>query len=170
MKKTIIYAVVLVVVSLVAGAVGGMAVQKYAFLKKRHAFMRQLRDRKFDMGKFRDAGRNQILKRLSEQLNLTEEQKAKVKVTLEGARDQVNAVSADVMKKVIAIREDTNTQIKAVLTPEQKVKFEKLSEELKNKFGGKRGPHKKGYGGPGLGGPEEGPGPHEGTPDLDAFN
>jgi periplasmic protein CpxP/Spy len=74
------------------------------------------------------------LDQLAQQLNLTNDQKAKVKPILE-ARDQkmrdlrgdTTMSQEDRRIKMQAIRQDVTTQLKAVLTPEQFDKWQKSS-------------------------------------------
>ena len=74
------------------------------------------------------------LDQLAQQLNLTDDQKAKVKPILE-ARDQkmrdlrgdTGLTPEDRRAKMKALRDDMVTQMKAVLTPEQFDKWQKMS-------------------------------------------
>ena len=74
------------------------------------------------------------LDQLAQQLNLTDDQKAKVKPILE-ARDQkmrdlrgdTSLTPEDRRAKMKALRDDMVTQMKAVLTPEQFDKWQKMS-------------------------------------------
>jgi Spy/CpxP family protein refolding chaperone len=73
------------------------------------------------------------LDQLAQQLNLTDDQKAKVKPILE-ARDQkmhdlrgdTSLTPEDRRAKMKALRDDIITQMKAVLTPEQFEKWQKM--------------------------------------------
>ena len=73
------------------------------------------------------------LDQLAQQLNLTDDQKAKVKPILE-ARDQkmrelrgdTSLTREDRSAKMKALRDDMTTQMKAVLTPEQFDKWQKM--------------------------------------------
>lgn len=87
-----------------------------------------------------------------EQLNLTTEQKAKIKEIRESAKQQMDAVftaeqkdqlrtareqrqrpnlnlTEDQKAQLQAIRQDTESQIEAVLTPEQKQKLQELRQQ-----------------------------------------
>ncbi len=71
------------------------------------------------------------LEQLTQQLSLTDEQKPKVKAILE-SRDKKMADVRDLAPedrrpKMQSIREETTAQLKAVLTPEQFDKFQKMS-------------------------------------------
>jgi Spy/CpxP family protein refolding chaperone len=72
--------------------------------------------------------------RMAEQLNLTADQKPKVQAVLDGQRQKVRDLRGDASltpedrrTKMKAIHEDTTTQMKAILTPEQFDKWQKMS-------------------------------------------
>ena len=76
------------------------------------------------------------LQMLSEKLNLTADQKAKLKPILEDQAQQMKAVRDDTSltqeqktAKKKAIHETTNEQINAVLTSEQQEKFKEMKHE-----------------------------------------
>lgn len=76
------------------------------------------------------------LQMLSEKLNLTEDQKAKLKPILLDQAQQMKAVRDDTSltpeqkaAKKKAIHETTHDQINAVLTPEQQEKFKEMKQE-----------------------------------------
>jgi protein CpxP len=99
--------------------------------------------------------RGPTLDQLAQQLNLTDDQKAKVKPILE-ARDKkiadlrgdTSLSQEDRRTKMQSIREETTAQMKAVLTPEQFDKYQKMTQ---------RGPRP---GGPRPGGEEKAGGPN----------
>jgi Spy/CpxP family protein refolding chaperone len=76
------------------------------------------------------------LQMLSEKLNLTEDQKAKLKPIFQDQAQQLKAVHDDSSltpeqktAKKKAIHEATHDQINAVLTPEQQEKFKEMKKE-----------------------------------------
>lgn len=76
------------------------------------------------------------LQMLSEKLNLTEDQKAKLKPVFEDQAQQLKAVHEDAAltpeqkaAKKKAIHEKMHDQINAVLTPEQQEKFKEMKKE-----------------------------------------
>ena len=76
------------------------------------------------------------LQMLSEKLNLTEDQRAKLKPILQDQARQMKAVRDDPSltpeqkaAKKKAIHETTHDQINAVLTPEQQEKFKEMKRE-----------------------------------------
>ena len=75
---------------------------------------------------------------LSKELNLTDEQKTKVKPILEDEGKQVKAAREDTSlsqeqkhDKMKQIHETTNSQINDILTPDQQKKFSELKEQQK---------------------------------------
>jgi periplasmic protein CpxP/Spy len=72
---------------------------------------------------------------IAKQLNLTDDQKPKVEAILKGAmekgrtlREDTSLTSEEKKDKAKEIREETATQLKAVLTPEQFAKWQELSK------------------------------------------
>ena len=80
------------------------------------------------------------LQMLSEKLNLTGDQKAKLKPILEGQAQQLRALRNDpsvtreerIVKKK-AIHEETHDQINSVLTPDQQDKFRQMEQDATEK-------------------------------------
>ena len=76
------------------------------------------------------------LQMLSEKLNLTEDQKAKLRPILQEQEQQLKAVHDDTslsqeqkIAKKKAVHESFHEQINAVLTPEQQAKFKEMKHE-----------------------------------------
>ena len=90
---------------------------------------------------------DQHLQMLSEKLNLTDDQKAKVKPILQDQMQQMKAVREDSSlseeqkrAKMKSIHESLHNQINAVLTPEQQAKFKQMVQEhMDNHKGMKEG-------------------------------
>jgi periplasmic protein CpxP/Spy len=85
----------------------------------------------------------QHLQMLSDKLNLTDDQKAKLKPILEDQMQQMKAVRDDTSlsqdqkrAKVKSIHESFHEQINAVLTPEQQAKFKQMRQEQMEKHKG----------------------------------
>ncbi len=83
----------------------------------------------------------QRLDHMSRQLNLTDEQKAKLKPVLEDEMKQMQAVRQDSSlsrdqrrEKMMQIHQSTKPQIEAVLTPEQKDKLNRMHEERQQRW------------------------------------
>jgi protein CpxP len=88
--------------------------------------------------------RHDRLEWLSKELNLSDEQKEKLKPILQDEGKQMRAVHEDSSltpdqkrDKVKQIRQTFRPQIQAVLTPEQQEKFKNLREEAREKRQGK---------------------------------
>jgi Spy/CpxP family protein refolding chaperone len=80
------------------------------------------------------------LQELAKKLNLTDDQKQKLRPILQDEAKQMQAVRADTsmtkqqkMEKAKDINESFKPQISAVLTPEQQKKWEEMKEEWKEK-------------------------------------
>lgn len=76
--------------------------------------------------------------RLFKELNLTDDQKEKIKPIMKDRRDKMQALKEDSSitqdqkkEKAKEIMHSTNEQIKAILTPDQQKKFEQLMADMK---------------------------------------
>ncbi len=86
---------------------------------------------------------DQHLQMLSEKLNLSDDQKAKLKPILQDQMQQMKAVREDSSlsqeqqrAKMKSIHESLHDQINAVLTPEQQAKFKQMRQEQMQKHKG----------------------------------
>ena len=80
------------------------------------------------------------LKMLTEKLNLTEEQQAKLKPILEDESQQMKALHddtslapADKQAKMKELRDSSTDKINAVLTPDQQAKWKQMKQEMMEK-------------------------------------
>ncbi len=87
------------------------------------------------------------LDNLAKELNLTDEQKGKIRPILEEEHKQMQALRDDTSlsredrrTKMMAIRDKSNTDIKAVLNPDQQKKYEEMMEKMRGRRGGPRPP------------------------------
>lgn len=71
-----------------------------------------------------------MMKGMTRHLDLTEEQQTQVQKIFDSKQEKREAIHSQ-MK---ALRDETNTEIKAVLTPEQLKKFEEMQAKRKQKY------------------------------------
>ena len=71
-----------------------------------------------------DGARGHGLQRLTEGLNLTPDQQAKVQPMINQAQPQIAAIHREAMQKMKAVVENTASQIRPLLTPEQQKKLD----------------------------------------------
>jgi Spy/CpxP family protein refolding chaperone len=99
-----------------------------------------------DGGKDRPGGRggrhHMSLDTMTEQLNLTPEQKAKVQPILDQVKPQLETIHREAMEKSKAVMENAMNQIRPVLTPEQQKKLEEAQNDRRGKRG-ERGGHNR---------------------------
>jgi Spy/CpxP family protein refolding chaperone len=104
-------------------------------------------------------GPGQFVDRLATELNLTADQKTKVKAIFEAQQKQVQAVMADKslsqdqrMAKLRPMFEGTQAKIRKLLTPAQQKKWDDFQARMRQRMRERGGP-----GGPGGGPPPPGP-------------
>ena len=68
------------------------------------------------------------LEHMTESLNLTPDQKAKVQPILDQAKPQIVAIHQDAMQKTKAVMDSAMSQIRPLLTPEQQKKADDLQK------------------------------------------
>ncbi len=72
--------------------------------------------------------RGNPLEHLSNKLDLTADQKAKVQPIIDQARPQIEAIHKEAMEKMRSVMENAGTQIRPLLTPEQQQKFDAMKQ------------------------------------------
>jgi Spy/CpxP family protein refolding chaperone len=93
----------------------------------------------------RGGGPEQRLEMMQKELNLTPDQTAKVKTILEDGRKQMmdlrqsSASQEDRRSKMMSLRQTEIASIKAVLTDDQKPKFEAMETRMREQMRGGRG-------------------------------
>ncbi|HEY2712664.1 MAG TPA: hypothetical protein VGI60_09130 [Chthoniobacterales bacterium] len=92
-------------------------------------------DRPGGRGGMRHAG----LERLTEDLNLTPDQKTKVQPIIDQAQPQLESIRREAMEKTKTVMDNTMSQIRPLLTAEQQKKL----DEMKNDRQGFRGGHRR---------------------------
>jgi Spy/CpxP family protein refolding chaperone len=68
------------------------------------------------------------LEHLSKELDLTDEQKAKVQPIIDQTKPQIQAIHQEAMEKMRALLENTGAQIRPFLTPQQQQKFDAMKQ------------------------------------------
>lgn len=74
--------------------------------------------------------RAQKVQRLTEELNLTPEQQKQLEVIMAGVQAQYKAIHQSTEPQINEARQKGREQIRAILTPEQKPKFEEFLKRL----------------------------------------
>ncbi|HEY3662328.1 MAG TPA: hypothetical protein VGL24_04170 [Chthoniobacterales bacterium] len=91
------------------------------------------------------------LERMTEQLNLTPEQKAKVQPIVDQATPQIESIRRDAMEKTKTVVDNAMSQIRPMLTPEQQKKLDEAQTERRGGREGHGGRHgHRGQGGQGA--------------------
>lgn len=80
------------------------------------------------------------IEQLSERLNLTTDQKTKVKEIFSDTREQLRALRRESEPRVMEIRRQADERMQQVLTPEQWQQFQKEQAEMRERRGGRGGP------------------------------
>jgi hypothetical protein len=86
-------------------------------------------------GAGRGHGRAFGLRHITEQLNLTSDQEAKVQPILDAAKPQIAAIHQEAMQKAKGVMDNTLSQIKPMLTADQQKKLDaiqKAHQEMMN--------------------------------------
>jgi Spy/CpxP family protein refolding chaperone len=68
------------------------------------------------------------LEHLSKDLDLSDDQKAKVQPIIDQAKPQIAAIHKEAMEKMHALLENAGTQIRPLLTPQQQQKFDAMKK------------------------------------------
>lgn len=82
---------------------------------------------------------SRMLKGLTRQLDLTEEQQIQVKDIIEAKRSKMEAIQ----EQMQALKQETDTEIKAILTEEQVKEFETMQAKRQEKHDKMRERHEK---------------------------
>jgi protein CpxP len=68
------------------------------------------------------------LEHLTKELDLTPDQQAKVSPIVDQAKPQMQAIHQEAMERMRAVMENTTSQIRPLLTPEQQTKFDAIKK------------------------------------------
>ena len=74
-----------------------------------------------------------MLERFDSKLKLTPEQRSQVAEILDGKRQKIDTLRAEIQPKFEAIRTSTSAEIRGLLTPEQQKKFDAMQVEWQAK-------------------------------------
>jgi Spy/CpxP family protein refolding chaperone len=80
------------------------------------------------------------IERLIEGLNLTPDQQAKVQPIINQAQPQIAAIHREAMQKMKAVVENTASQIRPLLTPEQQKKLDDNQKAPRGRMNAPNGP------------------------------
>jgi Spy/CpxP family protein refolding chaperone len=141
MNKNVVYVAIFGVLCALAGVLVGATVAKrmlppppglerMKFTEKAERFMGYRGHAPGEKRQGRDP-----LEEITKRLNLSEEQKAKVKTILESMRQETDNVRKNVRTAIGEIKKKTDSQIMEILTDEQKEKFKAFLKEIETKFG-----------------------------------
>ncbi len=130
MKKSVVYIVVFMALSVGAGVVLGMGIGRRTGYARHLMFLER-----FGKQAPREESKQHALSVLSRSLGLSKDQTEKVENILDSSREKVETVKKETFKEMETIKENINTEIKAVLTSDQQVKFDQLMAERKQREG-----------------------------------
>jgi Spy/CpxP family protein refolding chaperone len=75
-------------------------------------------------------GHERMLHRFSNELDLTEEQKEKMKFILDESREKMEDVRRQAEENMRPVLKESKTRIREVLTPEQQEQYDKISKRM----------------------------------------
>jgi Spy/CpxP family protein refolding chaperone len=81
------------------------------------------------------------LEKVTEDLDLTAEQKAKVQPILDQTKPQIEAIHQEAMEKMKTLLESTGAQIRPLLTPQQQQKFDAMKKAHEDMHKAKKAMH-----------------------------
>ena len=127
--KTIVIAAVVLVITFISGAAAGMLLAHLGFMRRGPRMHPPRMVPKM------------MVHRLSRSLDLTPEQRTKVEAIVKRHHERIYRMTQSVHPQVRAEIEAANREIEALLTPEQRKKFQKLRLRLGHHEGrSRRGP------------------------------
>jgi Spy/CpxP family protein refolding chaperone len=87
-----------------------------------------------------DGGRGHGAERLTEGLNLTPDQKAKIEPIIDQAQPQIAEIHREAMQKMKAVMASIASQIRPLLTPEQQKKLDENQHARRGRTNARKGP------------------------------
>ena len=101
--------------------------------------------------------RHNSLERMTENLNLTPEQKTKIQPIIDQAKPQIENIRREAMQKTKAVMDNLRAQVRPMLTPDQQKKLEDAQNDRRGGRDGRKG-GKRGQGGQGGQADQDDPG------------
>lgn len=86
-------------------------------------------------------GHQMSLERMSEQLNLTPQQKTQVQPIIDQAKPQIESIHRDAMQKTKVVMDNAMSQIRPLLTPEQQKTLDDAQKDRRKGHEGHGGRH-----------------------------
>ena len=80
------------------------------------------------------------LEQLTDGLNLTPDQQAKVQPLIDQAKPQISDIRRQAMEKIKSVITSTASQIRPLLTPEQQKKFDENQNARRGRMNARKGP------------------------------
>ena len=87
-----------------------------------------------------DGGRGHGVERLTEGLNLTPDQKAKIEPIIDQAQPQIAEIHREAMQKIKTVMASIASQIRPLLTPEQQKKLDENQHARRGRMNARKGP------------------------------
>jgi Spy/CpxP family protein refolding chaperone len=84
--------------------------------------------------------RGHRLEQLTDGLNLTPDQQAKVQPLIDQAKPQIAAIHREATQKIKSVITSTASQIRSLLTPEQQKKLDENQNARRGRMNGRKGP------------------------------
>lgn len=88
----------------------------------------------------RGGSRGHRLEQLTEGLNLTPDQQAKVQPVIDQAKPQIAEIHREAMQKIKSVITSTASQIRPLLTPEQQKKLDENQSARRGRMNARKGP------------------------------
>lgn len=112
-----------VVAAFVSGIIVGMAADRFLMIRGRRDHLPA-------------RATSMMVERLDRRLDLTDDQRTRIEQILRHRHARINAMWSDVRPRVRGEVEATNTEIDAVLTPEQRERFAEMKMRMRGPHGG----------------------------------
>lgn len=138
-----IQGVILLVIVFIAGGVAGALVDRANPMKEKRPFRERFEQRVDGPGEPDGPGE---FPRFFRDLNLTDSQREQIRAIFERHRPTIDSIMGESMPRIRALRDSADAEISALLTPEQREKFEKLSPRFRFPMGDWRRPFDSGDG------------------------